>query len=60
MPRKNNLIDHETAASAVRNLNNYDINGRTLRVDFAEADKEDAFPSSNAGPSKVCNTWLSG
>lgn len=34
--------DHETAASAVRNLNNYDINGRTLRVDFAESDKDDA------------------
>jgi cleavage stimulation factor subunit 2 len=32
--------DHETAASAVRNLNNYDIGGRTLRVDFADSDKE--------------------
>jgi cleavage stimulation factor subunit 2 len=32
--------DYETAASAVRNLNNYDIGGRQLRVDFAEADKE--------------------
>ncbi|KAI8906677.1 hypothetical protein EDD86DRAFT_209495 [Gorgonomyces haynaldii] len=32
--------DHETAASAVRNLNNYEVNGRTLRVDFAENDKE--------------------
>jgi hypothetical protein len=27
-------------------LNNYDINGRTLRVDFAEADKDDA-PNAN-------------
>lgn len=32
--------DYETAASAVRNLNNYDVGGRQLRVDFAEADKE--------------------
>ena len=31
--------DHETAASAVRNLNNYDMGGRTLRVDFAENEK---------------------
>jgi cleavage stimulation factor subunit 2 len=30
------LIDHETAASAVRNLNNYDVGGRQLRIDFAE------------------------
>ncbi|OLL22370.1 Cleavage stimulation factor subunit 2 [Neolecta irregularis DAH-3] len=28
--------DPETAASAVRNLNNYDINGRQLRVDYAD------------------------
>jgi hypothetical protein len=34
------LADYETAASAVRNLNNYDIGGRQLRVDFAESDKE--------------------
>ena len=33
--------DHDTAASAVRNLNNYDIGGRLLRVDYAEQDKED-------------------
>ncbi|KAJ1327291.1 hypothetical protein BSLG_005200 [Batrachochytrium salamandrivorans] len=31
---------HETAASAVRNLNNYEISGRPLRVAFADADKE--------------------
>ncbi|RUS35287.1 hypothetical protein BC938DRAFT_473159 [Jimgerdemannia flammicorona] len=30
--------DAETAASAVRNLNNYDVGGRQLRVDYAEAD----------------------
>ena len=33
--------DHETASSAVRNLNNYDINGRTLRVDFADNEKDE-------------------
>ncbi|KAJ3023799.1 hypothetical protein HKX48_000933 [Thoreauomyces humboldtii] len=38
--------DAETAASAVRNLNNYDVGGRQLRIDFAESDKEDNGPSS--------------
>ena len=33
--------DAETAASAVRNLNNYDIGGRQLRLDFADSDKDD-------------------
>ena len=32
--------DQETANSAVRNLNNYQISGRNLRVDYAETDKE--------------------
>ena len=31
--------DEETALSARRNLHGYDINGRQLRVDFAENDK---------------------
>ena len=31
--------DEETALSARRNLQGYDINGRQLRVDFAENDK---------------------
>ncbi|KTW32669.1 uncharacterized protein T551_00154 [Pneumocystis jirovecii RU7] len=30
--------DVATASAAVRNLNNHDINGRQLRVDFAESD----------------------
>ncbi|KAJ3415931.1 Cleavage stimulation factor subunit 2 [Chytridiales sp. JEL 0842] len=34
--------DAETAASAVRNLNNYDLGGRQLRVDFADNEKDDA------------------
>ncbi|TPX62296.1 hypothetical protein PhCBS80983_g00534 [Powellomyces hirtus] len=40
--------DAETAASAVRNLNNYDVGGRQLRIDFAESDKED--PGAGGGP----------
>ena len=31
-------LDAETASSAIRNLNNYDIGGRQLRVDYAEND----------------------
>lgn len=31
--------DEETAKSARRNLKNHEINGRQLRVDFAENDK---------------------
>jgi cleavage stimulation factor subunit 2 len=31
-------LDAETASSAVRNLNGYDVNGRQLRVDFADND----------------------
>lgn len=31
--------DEETALSARRNLQSYEINGRQLRVDFAENDK---------------------
>lgn len=32
------IIDAETAASAVRNLNDYEIGGRQLRVDYAAMD----------------------
>ena len=31
-------LDHETAASAVRNLNNTDVGGRPLRIDLADSD----------------------
>ncbi|KAI9352795.1 hinge domain of cleavage stimulation factor subunit 2-domain-containing protein, partial [Obelidium mucronatum] len=37
--------DSEIAASAVRNLNNFDIGGRQLRIDFAESDTKDEPPS---------------
>ncbi|KAJ1564864.1 Cleavage stimulation factor subunit 2, partial [Cladochytrium tenue] len=33
--------DAETAASAVRNLNNREVNGRMLRIDFADTDKDE-------------------
>ena len=31
-------LDHETAASAVRNLNNTDVGGHPLRIDLADSD----------------------
>ena len=31
-------LDHETALSAVRNLNNVDVGGRPLRIDLADSD----------------------
>ncbi|KAJ3190360.1 hypothetical protein HDU85_000656 [Gaertneriomyces sp. JEL0708] len=41
--------DPETAASAVRNLNGYDVGGRQLRIAFAESDKEDSGARDNRG-----------
>ncbi|EPQ51913.1 hypothetical protein GLOTRDRAFT_5423, partial [Gloeophyllum trabeum ATCC 11539] len=32
------FTDHETAMSAVRNLNNIDVGGRPLRIDLADSD----------------------
>ncbi|CAE6467994.1 unnamed protein product [Rhizoctonia solani] len=32
------FFDHESAASAVRNLHNTDVGGRSLRIDLADAD----------------------
>jgi cleavage stimulation factor subunit 2 len=32
------LLDHETALSAVRNLNGKDVGGRPLRIDLADSD----------------------
>lgn len=32
------IADHETATSAVRNLNNSDVGGRPLRIDLADSD----------------------
>ncbi|KAJ3036657.1 hypothetical protein HDV00_002481 [Rhizophlyctis rosea] len=41
--------DADTAASAVRNLNGYDVGGRQLRIDFAESDK-DELPTERRRP----------
>lgn len=40
MPLSRSLesTDHETASSAVRNLNNTDCGGRNLRIDLADSD----------------------
>ena len=37
-PYLTSFIDHETAQSAVRNLNNVDCGGRPLRIDLADSD----------------------
>ncbi|CAJ0830209.1 20523_t:CDS:2 [Entrophospora sp. SA101] len=39
--------DSETAASAVRNLNNVEVGGRQLRVDYADNDPATSSNSSN-------------
>lgn len=46
--------DSATASSAVRNMNDYDIGGRRLRVNYAEGDNPSAQPpsaSASSGPS---------
>jgi cleavage stimulation factor subunit 2 len=39
--------DRDTAASAVRNLNNNELNGRSLKVNFADQNMSDQNKSSN-------------
>ncbi|KAL7746784.1 hypothetical protein RI367_007830 [Sorochytrium milnesiophthora] len=51
-------VDAESAASAVRNLNNYEVNGRPIRVDFSDSDnasanKTGARPNFDAIKDKV-------
>ncbi|CAJ0758806.1 17470_t:CDS:2, partial [Entrophospora sp. SA101] len=41
------MQDSETAASAVRNLNNVEVGGRQLRVDYADNDPATSSNSSN-------------
>ncbi|KAL8225562.1 hypothetical protein R6Q57_018119 [Mikania cordata] len=50
--------DEETALSARRNLHGYDINGRQLRVDFAENDKnlDKSREQGRGGPGLPTNT----
>lgn len=45
--------DQETALSAMRNLNNYDFNGRPLRVDFADQGQSGATRHNNPPPVPV-------
>ena len=44
-----NLKDSETAASAVRNLNNVEVGGRQLRVDYADGDPAASSTSAPQG-----------
>jgi len=41
--------DVETAMSAIRNLNNVEVNGRQLRVDFTENEKREMAAGTGAG-----------
>ncbi len=45
--------DYETAASAIRNLNNYEINGRVLKVDRADNDMLPSHFSSGPSPTSA-------
>lgn len=49
------FIDAETAASAVRNLNDYEIGGRQLRVDYAAMDDNQRAPNHQGGNSQNNN-----
>jgi len=61
--------DHETAASAVRNLNNADVGGRPLRIDLADSDpflegkttvRGELIDGGVPGPSEPRSQWRSG
>ncbi|CAO3654341.1 unnamed protein product [Mucor hiemalis] len=49
------FLDAETAASAVRNLNDYEIGGRQLRVDYAAMDDNQRAPNHQGGNSQNNN-----
>jgi cleavage stimulation factor subunit 2 len=51
--------DYQTAASAVRNLNGYEIGGRQLRVDYAENDKDPAVTTKQETENNVANVVAS-
>ncbi|KAG5644666.1 hypothetical protein DXG03_007965 [Asterophora parasitica] len=64
-----NIIDHETAASAVRNLNNTDVGGRPLRIDLADSDpflegkttvRGELIDGGVPGPSEPRSQWRVG
>jgi cleavage stimulation factor subunit 2 len=59
-------LDHETAASAVRNLNNTDVGGRPLRIDLADSDpflegkttvRGELLDGGFPGPSEPRSQW---
>ena len=59
-------LDHETAASAVRNLNNTDVGGRPLRIDLADSDpflegkttvRGELLDGGYPGPSEPRSQW---
>ena len=61
-----NALDHETAASAVRNLNNTDVGGRPLRIDLADSDpflegkttvRGELLDGGFPGPSEPRSQW---
>ncbi|KAJ7821168.1 hypothetical protein B0H13DRAFT_2377533 [Mycena leptocephala] len=60
------FADHETAASAVRNLNNTDVGGRPLRIHLADSDpflegkttvRGELMDSTTPGPSEPPLQW---
>ncbi|KAG6877786.1 hypothetical protein C0993_003880 [Termitomyces sp. T159_Od127] len=61
--------DHETALSAVRNLNNTDVGGRPLRIDLADSDpflegkttvRGEIIDGGTPGPSEPRHGWRGG
>ncbi|KAF8892930.1 hypothetical protein BD779DRAFT_1507801 [Infundibulicybe gibba] len=63
------FADHETAASAVRNLNGVDVGGRPLRIDLADSDpflegkttvRGELVDGGVPGPSEPRSQWRAG
>ena len=63
------FADHETALSAVRNLNNTEVGGRPLRIDLADSDpflegkttvRGEILDGGYPGPSEPRSQWRPG
>ncbi|KDR74950.1 hypothetical protein GALMADRAFT_249895 [Galerina marginata CBS 339.88] len=63
------FADHETALSAVRNLNNHEVGGRPLRIDLADSDpflegkttvRGEILDGGYPGPSEPRSQWRGG
>ena len=61
--------DHETAQSAVRNLNNIEVGGRPLRIDLADSDpflegkttvRGELMDGGYPGPAEPRSAWRTG